>query len=80
MCLAVPAKIVDCNWPERIATVDLSGVTKQISLMLLEQAEVGDYVLVHVGFALNRISEVEAQKTLKLFRQVQACGGQGETY
>ncbi len=69
MCLAVPAKIIDCDWESKTAVVDLAGVQKTVSLLLLDQAQVGDYVLVHVGFALNRISLEEAERTLELFAQ-----------
>lgn len=80
MCLAVPARIVECDWSARTAMVDLSGVSKQVSLMLLDEAEVGDYVLIHVGFALKRISVSEAEKTLALFRQAQATGNGNEIH
>ena len=55
MCLAVPAKIVSIK--DSLATVELRGVTREASLMLLPEAEVGDYVLVHAGFAMQVIEE-----------------------
>lgn len=69
MCLAVPGKIVEVQGGE-IATVDVGGVRKQISLALVDDVVVGDYVIVHVGFALNRLDPEEAAKTLELFKQV----------
>ncbi len=58
MCLAVPAKIVSIK--DSLATVELRGVTREASLMLLPEAEVGDYVLVHAGFAMQVIEETDA--------------------
>ena len=69
MCLAVPAKIIDRS--EFLGTVDISGVTRQVSLMLLPAAEVGDYVLVHAGFAIQTIDEDEALRTLELFKELE---------
>lgn len=69
MCLAVPAKIVDKQ--DMLATIELSGVTRQVSLMLLPEAEPGEWVLVHAGFAIQVIDEDEAQKTLDLFRELE---------
>ena len=69
MCLAVPAKIVERN--DWLATVDISGVTRQVSLMLLPEAAVGDYVLVHAGFAIQAIDEEEALRTLELFKELE---------
>jgi hydrogenase expression/formation protein HypC len=65
MCLALPAKIVAL--PEAgMAVVSLEGIRKTISLALIDDAEIGDYVLVHVGYALHKVSEDEAARTLKL--------------
>ncbi|WP_371371990.1 HypC/HybG/HupF family hydrogenase formation chaperone [Sporomusa aerivorans] len=69
MCLAVPAKIVERN--DWMATVDVSGVTRQVSLMLLPEAVAGDYVLVHAGFAIQSIDEEEALRTLELFKELE---------
>lgn len=68
MCLAVPARIIERT--EYMATVEISGVTRQVSLMLLPAAAVGDYVLVHAGFAIQAIDEEEARRTLALFREL----------
>ncbi len=69
MCLAVPAKIIECNG--FMATVDISGVTRQVSLMLLPEAVAGDYVLIHAGFAIQSIDEEEALRTLELFKELE---------
>jgi hydrogenase expression/formation protein HypC len=66
MCLAVPALITAIDPTTDLAQVALGGITKEISLALVEGAEVGDYVLVHVGYALGRISPEEAEHTLAL--------------
>lgn len=67
MCLAVPAKIIEIYKNE--AKADLLGITKTINLMMIEDVKVNDYVLVHVGFALQKIDEEEALKTLALFNE-----------
>lgn len=54
-----------------MATVDIGGVRKEISLGLLEKVAVGDYVIVHVGYALSRVDEEEARKTLALFAEIE---------
>jgi hydrogenase expression/formation protein HypC len=66
MCLAVPAKVVAIDAATDFATVSLGGVSKQISLALVEGVDLGDYVLIHVGYALNKISPEEAERTLEL--------------
>jgi hydrogenase expression/formation protein HypC len=66
MCLAIPARITATDEATDTATVDLDGVSKQVSLALVEDVSVGDYVLVHVGYALNRLSPEEAEHTLAL--------------
>ena len=72
MCLAVPARVIALDPTTDMATVALGAVTKEISLALVENTEVGDYVLVHVGYALGRISPEEAERTLAL---IAAAGG-----
>ncbi|HQU90304.1 MAG TPA: HypC/HybG/HupF family hydrogenase formation chaperone [Denitromonas sp.] len=66
MCLAIPARIVE-KLQGDAARVDLGGVRKEISLALVDGAEVGDYVIVHVGYALSILDPDEAAKTLALF-------------
>ncbi len=69
MCLALPVKVVEVG-PGDAAVVDLGGVRKQISLALLDGVQVGDYVILHVGYALSRLDPEEAQKTLALFSEL----------
>jgi hydrogenase expression/formation protein HypC len=69
MCLALPARVVSIRADGDLATVSVGGVRKEISLALVEDIQVDDYVLIHVGYALNRISEEEAQRTLALFAE-----------
>jgi hydrogenase expression/formation protein HypC len=69
MCLAVPGKIVEVQ--DLLATVDVSGVTRKISLMLLPEAKVGQFVLIHAGFAIQEIDEEEVRKTLELFKELE---------
>ena len=71
MCLAVPGRVIRIDGADaafRLATVDFSGITKSISLSFTPEARPGDYVLVHVGFALTVISDDEAQKTLAFLK------------
>ena len=69
MCLAVPGKIIEIQ--DLLATVDISGVTRKISLMLLPETKVGQFVLVHAGFAIQAIDEEEVKKTLELFKELE---------
>ncbi len=69
MCLAIPTKIVKIE-NNQIAAVDLSGVRMKISLALLPEAKIGDYVLVHAGFAINVLSDEEAKETLKILSEL----------
>jgi len=68
MCLAVPARVVSIEGQE--AEVDLSGVRRRISVVLTPEVRVGDYVVLHTGFAINVLDEQEAEETLKLFREL----------
>lgn len=68
MCLAIPAKVTALEEGE-MAVVALEGVKKRISVALLDEVAVGDYVLIHVGYALHRLSEEEAQRTLDLMAE-----------
>ena len=73
MCLAVPGKILEAKEHEgnRIATVQFGGITRQAFLNFVPEAEVGDYVIVHVGFAISRMAEEEARET---YRELEAAG------
>ncbi len=66
MCLAIPAKIVAIDASGQQATVMLGDVAKEVSLALVDDATIGDYVLLHVGYALSKISAAEAEQTLAL--------------
>lgn len=68
MCLAIPARVVEIN-DNDVAIVELGGVKKDISLALVEGVVVGDYVIVHVGFALTRLDPEEAARTLALMAE-----------
>ncbi len=68
MCLAVPAKIIDKK--DQLAIVELSGVQREVSLMLLPEAAVGDFVLIHAGFAMQIIDQEEAEKTNELLKEM----------
>jgi hydrogenase expression/formation protein HypC len=70
MCLAIPAEVVAITEDQQTATVSLDGVRKDISLALLTEVEIGDFVLVHVGYALNKVSPEEAQLTLELMAEL----------
>ena len=69
MCLAVPGRILSIDEATDMATISLGEVRKDISLALVDDVAVDDYVLVHVGYALNRISTEEAERTLELFAE-----------
>ena len=68
MCLAIPAKVIELADGD-MATVALEGVKKRISVALLEDVTPGDYVLVHVGYALHKVSPEEADRTLRLMSE-----------
>ena len=68
MCLAIPAQVSEIG-EDNLATVDIMGVTRQVSLDLTPAAKVGDYVLVHAGFDIEIVDEQFAQETLDLIRQ-----------
>ena len=70
MCLAVPARLVEVSEPG-FAPAELSGVRREVSTALLPEANVGDWVLVHVGFALHTIDEEEAARTLALLEEIE---------
>ena len=69
MCLAVPLRVQSING--NLAEVELGGVTRTVSLVLTPEAKVGDYVLVHTGFAISILDEQEAQETLALFAELE---------
>lgn len=71
MCLAVPAKVIEIvDELNQIAKVDINGVRRNISIALIDDVEVGDWLLIHAGFAIQKIDEEEAEQTLALLRQL----------
>ena len=68
MCLALPAKVLQLDGPDT-ATVELGGVRQRVNLGLLDDVKVGDFVIIHVGYALTKLDPIEAEKTLALLRQ-----------
>jgi len=69
MCLAIPARVVE-RLDADLALIDAGGVGKRISLALVPEAVVGDYVIVHAGYAISRLDPDEAQRTLELFAEL----------
>jgi hydrogenase expression/formation protein HypC len=73
MCLAIPGKVVSISGDDpvtRMGRIDFSGVIKQASLAYVPEVQVGDYVIVHVGFALSKVDEAEAQKVFGYLKQI----------
>jgi hydrogenase expression/formation protein HypC len=70
MCLAIPARVVTIDPATDTATVALGAVTKEVSVALVDDLAPGDYVLIHVGYALSRLSPGEAERTLALMAEV----------
>ena len=68
MCLAVPVQVISINDNE--AEVEIGGLKRRVSIMLTPEVKVGEYVLLHTGYAINIIDEKEAQETLKLFEEM----------
>jgi hydrogenase expression/formation protein HypC len=69
MCLAIPSEVVEIR--DKIATIDVAGVRREVSLLLLpEEVSVGEFVLVHAGFAIHKIDKEAAEETLKLFEEI----------
>lgn len=68
MCLAIPGKIIEIS--AGTARVDIEGVIREANISLLPDAEVGDYVIVHAGFAIERYDEEDAKETLKLLKEM----------
>ncbi len=71
MCLAIPGKIVEIvNVENHLAKVDVGGVRRNINIGMLDDVIVGDYVLIHVGFAMTKIDEKEAAETLRILDEI----------
>ena len=71
MCLSIPSKVVAIDKQTNSATVDTTGVQRLTSLELMgDEVSVGDYLLIHVGFAMNKIDEVDALESLRVYREI----------
>ncbi len=69
MCLAIPCEVVEIR--DKIATIDVSGVRREVSLLLLpEEVIIGDYVLVHAGFAIHKLDKEAGEETLRFVREI----------
>ncbi len=69
MCLAIPARVVSIDGQQ--AEVEVGGVRRKVSIWLTPEAKVGDYLLIHTGYAINIVDESEAEETLKLLAQIE---------
>ncbi len=70
MCLSIPSKIVEID-EDNMATVDTMGIKRMVSLDLMpDEVTIGDYILIHVGFAMNKIDEAEALQSLEVYREM----------
>jgi hydrogenase expression/formation protein HypC len=74
MCLAIPALITSIEGKE--AEAEIGGISRRISLWLTPEAEVGDYVLIHTGYAINVLDQEEGEETLRLLEEMAALGGE----
>lgn len=68
MCLAIPAKILKIE--DNLAQVDMAGVRRQADIRMVSNVRVGEYILIHAGFAIEKIGEKEAKETLQLLREI----------
>jgi hydrogenase expression/formation protein HypC len=71
MCLSIPSKVIEINEEERTAIVDTMGVKRKANIeFVADEVKVGDYVLIHIGYAMNIIDEEYAQESLKLYQEI----------
>ena len=79
MCLAVPGKVLEAEdlGFTRVAKVEFGGITRKVSLDFTPEVVPGDYVMVHVGFAISKVEEAEAQRTYELLKQIGALAEEG---
>ena len=68
MCLGIPMKVIKIN--DGLGIVEIGGVKREISLQLVEDIKLGDYVIIHAGFAIQKLNEEEAEETLSLLREI----------
>ncbi len=73
MCLAVPMRVVTIDGDTAVCEID--GVRREANIMMVDGVQVGDFVLIHAGFAMEKLDEADAEETLDLFRQILADGG-----
>ncbi|UCH20807.1 MAG: HypC/HybG/HupF family hydrogenase formation chaperone [Deltaproteobacteria bacterium] len=76
MCLAIPSRVVEIN--AGMATIDVDGVKREASLLLLEDVKIGEYVIVHAGFAIHKIDEKDALESLQCLKKAAALVDQKE--
>jgi len=77
MCLAIPAKVIEVDEAFKTGKVDYLGTKVKVNFALLENTHVGDWVIVHAGFAISKLDEQEAQETLSLLREIAEKSGPG---
>lgn len=72
MCLSIPSKVIEIDKERNVAVVDTMGVTREAGLELMQEDEVqiGDYVLLHIGFIMNKIDEADALESLKVYNEI----------
>jgi hydrogenase expression/formation protein HypC len=81
MCLAIPGKIIEMvDIENQIAKVEVGGVKRNINIGMLDDTQIGDYVLIHVGFAMSKIDEKEAEETLRLLMELGSYEDEFEQY
>jgi len=79
MCWAIPARIVEIDGD--VGKAELSGTVREVGLQLIDDARIGDYVLIHAGFAIQKLDEQDAQETLRLWQEMLECqGGEDEVH
>lgn len=69
MCLGIPGRIIEIT-TDTMAKADVAGTRKEVNLILVEGVGIGDYVIIHAGFAIQKVNEQEAQETLKIFKDL----------
>jgi len=82
MCLAIPGKVISISGEDplmRSGKVDFGGILKEVSLAYVPEVKVGDYVIVHVGFALSRVDEAEAEQVFEYLREMEELSGLQES-
>lgn len=77
MCVAIPMKLTEKK--DAVGFVEMEGLRQEVSLQLIEDAKVGDYVIVHAGFAIERLDESEAMETLELMSEAGIISSEGDT-